>query len=87
MYAKSGAEIREQSGWRIAEHFGNPQTESAALNKGSLVVDWSHIGKISLRDQLPYTSTFDDMVSALNARAGLNLSPNDVWRVIAKLAK
>jgi len=45
------------------------------------------IGKLSLRDQLPYTDTFDDLVVTLNARAGLSLSPHSVWRIIAKLAK
>lgn len=45
------------------------------------------IGKLSLRDRLPYTGEFDLIVTTFNAQAGLNLSPHDVWRIIAKLAK
>jgi hypothetical protein len=45
------------------------------------------IGKLSLRDRLPYTSEFDAIVTSFNSQAGLNLSPHDVWRIIAKLAK
>ncbi len=45
------------------------------------------IGRLSLRDQLLYAPAFDEIVIAFNARAGLNLSPHDVWRIIAKLAK
>ncbi len=45
------------------------------------------IGKLSLRDRLPYTDAFDTIVATFNARAGLNLSPHDVWRIVAKLAK
>lgn len=46
-----------------------------------------HVDRLSLRDQLPFTDGFDDLVSAFNAQAALNLSPHDVWRIIAKLAK
>jgi len=45
------------------------------------------IGKLSLRDQLPYTPEFDGIVCTFNAQAGLLLTPHAVWRVIAKLAK
>jgi len=45
------------------------------------------IGKLSLRDQLLYTQTFDDIVIGFNGRTGMNLSPHDAWRVVAKLAK
>ena len=45
------------------------------------------IGKLSLRDRLPYTDAFDRIVTTFNTQAGLNLSPHDVWRIIAKLAK
>lgn len=47
----------------------------------------SAIGRLSLRDQLPYTPIFDQIVSTFNAQAGLNLPPHAVWRLIAKLAK
>jgi hypothetical protein len=45
------------------------------------------IGKLSLRDQLPYTPPFDRIVCTFNAQAGLVLPPHTVWRLIAKLAK
>lgn len=45
------------------------------------------IGKLSLRDQLPFTDDFDRIVAEFNARTGLQFSPYQVWRVIAKLAK
>lgn len=47
----------------------------------------AEIGKLSLRDQLPHTPRFDQIVCAFNAQAGLRLSHHDVWRIIAKLAK
>lgn len=45
------------------------------------------VGRLSLRDQLPYTPAFDQIVEQFNARAGLTLSPHNIWRLIAKLAK
>ncbi|MBI1369347.1 MAG: argininosuccinate lyase [Planctomycetes bacterium] len=45
------------------------------------------IGKLSLRDQLPFTDQFPAIVDAFNARTGLQFSPYQVWRVVAKLAK
>jgi hypothetical protein len=45
------------------------------------------IVRLSLRDQLLYARSFDEIVTTFNARAGLNLSPHDVWRIVAKLAK
>jgi len=45
------------------------------------------IGRLSLRDQLLYTPAFDEIVSAFNAKAALNLSAHDAWRIVAKLAK
>lgn len=47
----------------------------------------SAIGRLSLRDRLPYTPEFDRIVAAFNSEAHLSLSPHDVWRLIAKLAK
>jgi hypothetical protein len=47
----------------------------------------AEIERISLRDRLPYTNTFDRIVTAFNAQAGLSLTPHDVWRLIAKLSK
>jgi len=46
-----------------------------------------HVDRLSLRDQLPFTDGFDALVSTFNAQAAMNLSPHDVWRIVAKLAK
>ena len=48
IYRKWGPQITEVSGWKIAEHFGDPELEKNSLETGSVLVDWSHIGKISL---------------------------------------
>ncbi len=45
------------------------------------------LGRISLRDNLPYTDLFDILVARFNTAAGLDLSPHQVWRLVAKLAK
>jgi argininosuccinate lyase len=45
------------------------------------------LGKLSLRDNLPYTPAMDEIVATFDAHTGLSLSPHQVWRVIAKLAK
>lgn len=39
------------------------------------------------RDQLLYDDRFPVIVSTFNARTGRNLTPHDVWRLVAKLAK
>ncbi len=39
------------------------------------------------RDQLLYDDRFPMIVSTFNARTGRNLTPHDVWRLVAKLAK
>ncbi|MEM6553151.1 MAG: DUF1572 family protein [Planctomycetota bacterium] len=46
-----------------------------------------HLEAISQRDRLVYTEAFDVIVDAFNTRAGLSLSPYDVWRVLSRLAK
>jgi hypothetical protein len=45
------------------------------------------VGKLSLRDQLPYTPAFDQIVQQFNTDCGLQFSPYQVWRVVAKLSK
>ncbi len=45
------------------------------------------LGKLSLRDRLPYSPEFDAIVDGFNSAAGLALGPHDVWRLVAKLAK
>ncbi len=49
VYRGNQVACREHAGWLIAEHFGQPELDSQCLETGSLLVDWSHIGKISLR--------------------------------------
>ncbi len=46
-----------------------------------------HVGELSKRDRLLYTPAFDDIVDAFNADTGRTLSPHDLWRIVAKLAK
>ena len=45
------------------------------------------VGSLGQRDQLPYGGTFDALVEQFNAHTGRTLSPHDVWRLVAKLAK
>lgn len=44
-------------------------------------------GSLGQRDRLPFTPDFDRLVQEFNAATGRDLSPHDVWRLIAKLAK
>ena len=48
IYRNHSAKLTEVSGWQIAEYFGNKERESQHLHKDSVLIDWSHIGKISL---------------------------------------
>ena len=45
------------------------------------------VGALSKRDQLLYTPAFEELCTAFNSEAGLELSRHDIWRLIAKLAK
>ncbi|MEM9346999.1 MAG: hypothetical protein AAGB26_10325 [Planctomycetota bacterium] len=45
------------------------------------------IGSLSKRDQLLYTDAFEELCTAFNTDAGLELSRHDIWRLIVKLAK
>lgn len=51
----------------------------------SLVV--AAVGSLGQRDQLPYDEKFDALVSEFNHLTGMSLSPHDVWRLVAKMAK
>jgi catechol 2,3-dioxygenase-like lactoylglutathione lyase family enzyme len=42
---------------------------------------------IGKRDRLPYTPRFDQIVNEFNARMKKPLSPHQVWRLVAKIAK
>ena len=48
IYRNHPVNIIEVSGWHIAGNFGNIEREQDNLKKGAVIVDWSHIGKISL---------------------------------------
>lgn len=45
------------------------------------------IGRLGGRDRLPYTPTFDTVAERFTAATGRQLSPHDLWRLIAKVAK
>ena len=72
---------------RLGKPAGSPpridEREEAAL--GELVV--AAVGSLGQRDQLPYSEHFEPLVAAFNQRTGRSLSPHDVWRLVAKLAK
>ncbi|MDQ7012316.1 MAG: acetylxylan esterase [Planctomycetota bacterium] len=45
------------------------------------------IGSLGQRDRLPFTPEFDRLVEWFNTTTGRELSPHDVWRLIARIAK
>jgi hypothetical protein len=51
----------------------------------SIVIE--HIGTLGQRDQLPYGEKFDRVHSDFNRMTGRELSPHDLWRLLAKIAK
>ena len=48
IYRNNPVNTIEVSGWHIAGNFGDTECEQENLKKGAVLVDWSHIGKISL---------------------------------------
>ncbi len=48
-YQQNHAHFITTEGWSIPAHCGNQEKEKAQLETGSVLVDWSHIGKITLR--------------------------------------
>ena len=48
IYRNQRTNIVEVSGWHIAANFGEVEWEKEKLEKSAVLVDWSHIGKISL---------------------------------------
>ena len=48
IYRNHPVNIIKVSGWHIAGNFGDTEREQDNLKKGAVLVDWSHIGKISL---------------------------------------
>jgi hypothetical protein len=47
----------------------------------------ARVGTLGQRDQLIFTPAFDEIVQAFNAATGRSLSPHDLWRLLAKIAK
>ena len=48
IYRNHSVKLTEVSGWQIAEHFGDEERDKKHLLHDCVLVDWSHIGKISL---------------------------------------
>ena len=57
--------------------------EEATLSQ--LVV--AAVGSLGQRDRLPLTPEFDAIVERFNTSTGRTLTPHDVWRLVAQLAK
>ncbi len=49
VFRAANAPMTEVAGWEVALSLGEAESESAALKEGSVLIDWSHIGKISVR--------------------------------------
>lgn len=47
----------------------------------------SAVGSLGQRDSLVFTPRLDAILADFNARTGRSLSPHDLWRLLAKLAK
>ena len=48
-YLNYKAHVVEIAGWQMAENFGNTEKEKTAIVNASVLVDWSCIGKFSIR--------------------------------------
>jgi heterotetrameric sarcosine oxidase gamma subunit len=48
-YRARKAAIEKIDDWEMVRHCGDPEAERRALAEGSVLVDWSHIGKIQIR--------------------------------------
>lgn len=87
IYRNYPVKLAEFFGWQIAENFGNEEKEFEHLNNACVLVDWSHIGKISLsqgdapsvaENILPGTSKIKPLNSLSNSdMAVLRLTMND----------
>ncbi len=49
LYPNYSVRTVEVNGWQMAEDFGHAEKEKTALASASALVDWSHIGKVSVR--------------------------------------
>ena len=48
IYKNFSTKISEVSGWQIAENFGNEENELKHLKNECVLVEWGHVGKISI---------------------------------------
>lgn len=91
LYRRYPAQLVEVAGWQMAQHFGNPEQELQQLQTASVLVDWSHLGKIAisgsgamatLGKQRSLPTPFPPLTAIENAAgAMLRLTPND-WMVL-----
>ncbi len=72
---------------RLGRADGKPLTIDEDQQHALVGLVEAEIERLSLRDKLPYTNQFDRIVTTFNAQCGLSLTPHDVWRIIARLAK
>jgi heterotetrameric sarcosine oxidase gamma subunit len=87
IYRNLPVNLSEVSGWKIAGNFGDKDREQENLQKGSVLVDWSHIGKITLsrgnaaaaaEQVLKGASEIEPLKTSANSKmAVLRLTKND----------
>lgn len=51
----------------------------------SIVIE--RLGTLGQRDQLPYHDEFDHILGDFNTKTRRELTPHDLWRLLAKIAK
>ena len=83
VYRRENAECEQVAGWRIARHFGDADAEARRLKQDALLVDWSHIGKVSIRGGavVQEVSRLDPRAADLVAGQSLRLEHSTVLRL------
>ena len=89
IYRNHSVKLTEVSGWQIAEHFGDEERDKKNLLHDCVLVDWSHIGKISLslgnaakavKQVFPEASELEPLKTLSNPdTAVLRLTQNDYF--------
>ena len=66
-YRHNSTHFIDVQGWDIPSHCGNPEKEKTQLKEGSVLVDWSHISKITIRgsDAVEAASQVDSRATSL----------------------
>jgi len=77
IYSQYPATYTKVANWRIAQHFGEKEREKDALNSGSVLVDWSHIGKVSLKGKNAKSQALHLYPTALKLRVFASWSSKD----------